>query len=134
MEPKGVPGDLDEKSILGVDFIELEAGAKFPLHVHPGAHIVFVLEGKGELTIGKNVHNTDAGDSIYVPGSIEHRVAAIEKHKIIVIAVPHQALDNADRMDITDEKFLEENPEYKEMYSGSDMAERAKKLKKYQDS
>lgn len=41
-------------------------------HAHPGAEVVYVLNGSLELRIGEQKHVLDAGDSVYFDSSIPH--------------------------------------------------------------
>ena len=83
---------------MGIDLIELEPDTAFPLHTHTGAHIIFVLRGKGTVTIGGTVHSTQPGDCYFIPADVEHAVGAIDLHQILAIGFPHKAIDDTDRM------------------------------------
>ena len=94
----GVPAG-DEKP-LGIDRIIMEAGTEFPQHTHPGAHIIYVLEGKGSITIGGEIYWTSPGDCYFVPADIPHSVGALERHIILAIGYPHKAIEDPERMEV----------------------------------
>jgi len=88
---------------LGADMIRVEAGHSFPMHTHPGDHLLIVVRGRGTVTIGGVVHPTAPGDVYMVPGLVEHSVGAVEEHFILSIGSPHKALDAHDRMAVVPE-------------------------------
>src|ERR1035438_5562512 len=48
---------------IGVDLIEMQPGSAFPLHKHPGDHILYVLEGTGCVAVDGNDHIVRGGDT-----------------------------------------------------------------------
>ena len=128
----GLPPGLDVQDNMGIDLLDMEPNTSFPLHIHPGAHILFILEGKGTVTIGDQVHITRPGDCYFIPGELEHGVGAIEHHQLLSIGFPHKALDDPARMDIVDTEYLTEQPLMAEIYSGDDADKRRAMLKAFQ--
>ena len=98
----GIPPGLDIAMRMGADLIELEGGRSFPVHTHRGAHILYVLDGAGTVTIGGKTWPTGPGDLYFVPANVEHAVGAIERHRLISIGLPHFALDDPRRMTVMD--------------------------------
>lgn len=94
----GTPSQLGVSHPMGLDLIEMEPGTSFPSHTHPGAHILFVLEGEGTVTIGGRVHRTRPGDCYFVAADEEHAVGALGRHRLLSIGFPHRAVDDPDRM------------------------------------
>lgn len=78
------PGVRDWKVIypeLGVDtrtlivgIVEIEPGAHSPLHRHNCEEIYYVLQGWGEIESAGEFHAFTAGDAVFNPPNIEHRV------------------------------------------------------------
>src|SRR6185437_11343862 len=81
----------DEGNHIGIDKIELEAGAGFQLHTHPGQHILYVLAGKGILQIDGRRLPMKKGDTFYVPAELPHAMKATENSFMNVLAIgyPH---------------------------------------------
>jgi len=52
---------------------EMEPGGYSPLHTHPWEHEVFILEGEGIVTNGKESHKFSAGDVVFISPSEKHQ-------------------------------------------------------------
>ena len=91
---------------MGADLIQLEAGESFPLHTHPGHHVLLVIMGQGTVYVNDVVHHTRAGDIYMVDGNQPHAVAAVERHLLLSIGIPHKMPAAFDRMDVLMEKSL----------------------------
>src|SRR5215218_1341675 len=53
--------------------VELEPGAKFPRHSHPGEEIIYVLTGSLEYQVGDDPPMTlKAGDVLFIPARTIH--------------------------------------------------------------
>lgn len=96
----GLPPDLTIAGKMGIDLIEMEPGTSFPLHTHPGAHILFVLEGEGSVTIAGRTYTTKPGDCYFIPGDASHAVSASQRHTLLAIGFPHRALTDPERMTV----------------------------------
>jgi uncharacterized cupin superfamily protein len=117
---------------MGIDLIDMNPGTAFPLHTHPGAHILFILKGEGTVTIGEEVYATRPGDCYFIPGDLPHGVGATQHHKLLAIGFPHKGLENPQRMDIVEAQYLQEQPMIAKIYSGEDVEERRTLLAKFQ--
>src|ERR1051325_11035223 len=51
----------------GIDMIAMDPGSFFPLHIHPGHHLLYALHGAGHVTIDGIDYPFRAGDTIYIP-------------------------------------------------------------------
>ncbi|MCU7822137.1 cupin domain-containing protein [Kitasatospora sp. DSM 101779] len=92
-----LPGGLP----IGVDRITMQPGTAFPLHVHEGAHLLYVLNGRGALHIDGRDYVLRTGDSIYVPAEYPHGVQGpIDDNPLDFLAfgVPHHPIDSHTRM------------------------------------
>ncbi|MGF1430809.1 cupin domain-containing protein [Kitasatospora sp. LaBMicrA B282] len=86
---------------IGVDRITMLPGTGFPLHVHEGAHLLYVLNGRGALHIDGRDYVLRTGDSIYVPAEYPHGVQGpIDDNPLEFLAfgVPHHPIDSHTRM------------------------------------
>lgn len=65
--------DLDNG---GLKMVKVDAFASYPTHLHPEkTEFVYVLEGNPEISIGDKVYQSEPGDFITLPKSIEHSIA-----------------------------------------------------------
>ena len=107
-ELRGIRGRMGAYSVsltgheIGVDLIEMQPGSAFPLHVHPGDHILFVLKGTGCVSIDSVDHVVTEGDTIFIPAEYPHGVKTLPVYDFpftfLAFGHPHKHLDATDRM------------------------------------
>lgn len=86
---------------LGVDLLNVPPHSRFPLHTHPGHHLLFILQGTGTLTLDGTAHPTSPGDLLMVEGEIPHAVGTgPEGQGILAFGSPHTPLDSPQRMTV----------------------------------
>ena len=61
-----------------------EKGATGPAHSHPHEQISYVTQGSFTFTLGNEVRTIGAGDSLYVPGGVEHGTTALEDDSVLL--------------------------------------------------
>lgn len=88
---------------IGVDLIEMQPGSEFPLHVHDGDHILYVLSGAGSVHIEGVDLLVCAGDTIFIAAELPHGVkgppaSALEPLIFLAFGHPHKHVDAHDRM------------------------------------
>lgn len=90
---------------LGVDLLRVPSGIQFPLHVHPGNHLLYVVRGRGTVTFGGEVYTTKAGDLMLIDAEIEHAVGAssFEEQFILAFGAPHEEVDSPNRMRVVED-------------------------------
>lgn len=98
----GLP--LHTNGNLGVDLVHVEPGQAFPIHTHPGDHLLLCIKGSGTISIGRETYAVKPGDLYMVPGLIPHAVGAGEDdvHVLAAIGSPHRPVDSPGRMTPTD--------------------------------
>lgn len=87
----------------GVDLLQLPAGGSFPLHTHPGHHLLYVVRGEGTVTFNGVTYATYPGDLYCVDAEVEHAVGAVDAHFLLSFGAPHKQVDDPARMNITGE-------------------------------
>ncbi|MBA9005973.1 cupin domain-containing protein [Thermomonospora cellulosilytica] len=88
---------------LGADLLKVPPHARFPIHVHPGDHLLLCLEGEGTISIDERTYQVRPGDIYMVPGQVPHAVGAGEAgHTLLAIGAPHKPVDSPERMSFTD--------------------------------
>jgi quercetin dioxygenase-like cupin family protein len=96
----GVP--LHTNGHLGADLLHVKAGDRFPVHVHPGDHLLLCLQGTGTITIGEVTYDVQPGDLYMVNGQVPHAVGAgDEDHVLVAIGAPHKPVTSPERMQLT---------------------------------
>lgn len=92
---------------IGVDLIEMQPGAAFPLHTHPGDHILYVKSGPGLVHIDGRDVAVNTGDTIFIPAEKPHGVKTLPDAAgpLIFLAFghPHKHIQAHDRMHLVGE-------------------------------
>ena len=112
-----VGGGLRSYSVDGEEIVdgygedEMAPGAAFPLHVHEGDHILYILEGRGSVHVGGIDHPAEPGDTLFIPAALPHGVKADPAcpHPFVFLAVgyPHRRIESPDRMTVIETTVLE---------------------------
>lgn len=63
------------------------ASGEVALNEHEGEEFIYVLSGRIEIRYGKDVHQLDAGDSIYYESVVPHHVQALDGDAQILAVV-----------------------------------------------
>lgn len=101
----GATGDTAAGQPFGADAIEMQPGSAFPLHVHVGDHLLYVIRGRGSVEIGGRARPVRTGDTIYIPADVPHAVTAAEGSTalfFLAVGLPHRDLSSPDRMQLVD--------------------------------
>lgn len=99
---------------LGVDLLYLPPNESFQLHTHPGHHILYVVQGHGNVTVDGVVYETIPGDVYMVEAELPHAVGAGPNgHHILSFGAPHTAINEPGRMQFivegdTDDEAVEQ--------------------------
>lgn len=96
----GLP--LHTNGHLGADMLHVHAGDQFPVHTHPGDHLLYCLAGEGTITVDEVTYKIKPGDFYMVNGMTPHAVGAITDHVLVAIGSPHKAVDSPERMEWVD--------------------------------
>jgi quercetin dioxygenase-like cupin family protein len=88
---------------LGADILHVPAGEQFPVHTHPGDHLLLCLHGTGTISVGAETFSVRPGDFYMVDGLVPHAVGAgDEDHILVAIGSPHKPVSSPERMAFTD--------------------------------
>ena len=102
----GVAATTNAGEEFGIDLIEMDPGSAFPLHTHPGDHILYVVEGRGLVHVDGEDHGVVRGDSIFVPAELPHGVKtyaeADDPFSFLAVGHPHRHLTATDRMKVVE--------------------------------
>lgn len=93
--------DLPETGHLSVDVLHIPPYEQFPVHTHPGHHLLLVLQGVGMVTINGKKYQTNPGDLFLIEADVPHAVeAGSEGQSMLSIGAPHKHLEDHSRMDV----------------------------------
>lgn len=66
----------------------MDAGWIGKLHAHPHEQLVYIVSGSIRLTMQGTSYDLRTGDSILVPGHIEHEASASEASEVLDVFTP----------------------------------------------
>ncbi len=91
---------------IGADLVELQPGAAFPLHTHPGDHVLYGISGRGTITIDGQARSVEVGTTVYVAGNSPHNVGtypdATEPFVLLVVGHPKKHVSALDRLKVVE--------------------------------
>lgn len=89
---------------LGADLLVVPPGTGFPVHVHPGHHLLLCMSGVGTFSLAGHTHAVEPGELHMVEGNVPHAVGnpTDDVHVLLAIGAPPKELDAEDRMVLTD--------------------------------
>lgn len=65
----------------------LEESGHTPKHSHPWPHILYAVEGEGELEFDGQVHSLRSGTTAYVTGGHEHQIRNASDTQFVFICI-----------------------------------------------
>jgi quercetin dioxygenase-like cupin family protein len=99
----GLPLMASAGDVLGADVLWVPPLHSFPVHAHPGDHLLLCIDGEGSISIDRETYIVRPGDLYLIPGNVPHAVGATERgHVLVSIGAPHKAVDSPERMVPTD--------------------------------
>jgi quercetin dioxygenase-like cupin family protein len=102
----GAVADIENGMEVGVDRITMNPGSRFELHIHPGAHILYVLRNRGFIHVDGVDYDMVEGDTVFVPANFAHGVKTNPEVEapleFLAFGVPHMALDSTSRMTLVE--------------------------------
>jgi quercetin dioxygenase-like cupin family protein len=78
---------LVQNKAVSITLFAFDSGEEISAHESSGDALVYVLDGKGALTIGGQEHTATAGQAVVMPAGIPHAVYAPERFKMLLVVV-----------------------------------------------
>lgn len=76
---------LKQNPVGNITLFAFDEGQGLSEHSAPFDAVVFVIDGEGSFTIGKEVHDLKAGQLITMPANVPHSVKAVKRFKMLLI-------------------------------------------------
>ncbi|MBP7654403.1 cupin domain-containing protein [Candidatus Dependentiae bacterium] len=86
-EGRVVSRTLSQGKPISVTLFAFDKGEEISSHASSGDAMVYILDGKSEITIADNKYNLQKGETIIMPAGIPHSLTASEKFKMLLIVV-----------------------------------------------
>lgn len=74
---------------VNITLFSLDKGEGISTHVTSGDAMVQILDGTAEITIGDNVFNVKAGETIVMPSDIPHGLEARQRFQMLLTVIKH---------------------------------------------
>jgi quercetin dioxygenase-like cupin family protein len=100
---KGVPFNLAENVAYAIDAVvsktllkketgnitlfSFEKGQGLSEHTAPFDAVVYILDGRADITIGGQGHSVSAGEMLIMPANISHALHAPERFKMLLVMI-----------------------------------------------
>jgi quercetin dioxygenase-like cupin family protein len=78
---------LVQNKAVSITLFAFDDGEEISTHESSGDALVYVLDGKAQLTIGGQEHIATAGQTVVMPAGVPHAVAAPEPFKMLLVVV-----------------------------------------------
>ena len=78
---------LLKKNVGNITLFSFDEGQGLTEHTSPFDAVVYVLDGKAEIIIGKEPKTVMAGEMIIMPAGIPHALNAVERFKMLLIMI-----------------------------------------------
>jgi quercetin dioxygenase-like cupin family protein len=78
---------LIKKDIGNITLFAFDAGQGLSEHTAPFDAVVYILDGRAEIMIGKKTSTVNAGEMLIMPANIPHALHAKEKFKMFLVMI-----------------------------------------------
>jgi len=78
---------LAQNKHMNMTLFAFDQNEEISSHASHGDAMVYILDGVSEITIGEDVFNVKAGETIVMPAGIPHALLAKERFKMLLIVV-----------------------------------------------
>mgnify|MGYP004705480209 CR=1 FL=1 len=86
------PGQIVSRTLVqnravSITLFAFDSGEEISSHESSGDALVYVMDGKAQLTIGGQEHIAAMGQTVVMPAGVPHAVAATERFKMLLVVV-----------------------------------------------
>lgn len=78
---------LLKKDIGNITLFSFDSGQGLSEHTAPFDAVVYILDGKAEITIGEKTQTVNSGEMLIMPANIPHALHAEEKFKMLLVMI-----------------------------------------------
>jgi len=78
---------LIKKEIGNITLFAFDAGQGLSEHTAPFDAVVYILDGKAEITIGGKTSTVSSGEMLIMPANVSHALHAEEKFKMLLVMI-----------------------------------------------
>jgi quercetin dioxygenase-like cupin family protein len=78
---------LLKKDIGNITLFSFDSGQGLSEHTAPFDAVVYILNGKAEITIGEKTQTVNSGEILIMPANVSHALHAEEKFKMLLVMI-----------------------------------------------
>ena len=78
---------LLKKDTGNITLFSFDKGQGLSEHTSPYDAVVYILDGKAEITIGGDPHTVEAGQMLIMPADVPHALHAVEQFKMLLTMI-----------------------------------------------
>lgn len=78
---------LIQKDIGNITLFAFDAGQGLSEHTAPFDAVVYILDGKAEISIGGKTSSVDTGEMLIMPANVPHALHAGERFKMLLVMI-----------------------------------------------
>jgi quercetin dioxygenase-like cupin family protein len=78
---------LLKKDIGNITLFSFDSGQGLSEHTAPFDAVVYILDGKAEITIGEKNQTINSGEMLIMPANIPHALHAEDKFKMLLVMI-----------------------------------------------
>jgi quercetin dioxygenase-like cupin family protein len=76
-----------DKEVGTITLFAFDKGEGLSEHTTPYDALVYIIDGKAEITIDGNPYNVKKGETIIMPANEPHALKAIERYKMMLVMI-----------------------------------------------
>jgi quercetin dioxygenase-like cupin family protein len=78
---------LIQKDIGNITLFAFDAGQGLSEHTAPFDAVVYILDGKAEISIGGKTSTVNTGEMLIMPANVPHALSAKERFKMLLVMI-----------------------------------------------
>jgi quercetin dioxygenase-like cupin family protein len=78
---------LIKKDIGNITLFAFDSGQGLSEHTAPFDAVVYILDGRAEITIGGKTSSVNSGEMLIMPANVSHALYAEEKFKMLLVMI-----------------------------------------------
>jgi quercetin dioxygenase-like cupin family protein len=78
---------LIQKDIGNITLFAFDAGQGLSEHTAPFDAVVYILDGKAEISIGEKTSTVKTGEMLIMPANVSHALSAKERFKMLLVMI-----------------------------------------------
>jgi quercetin dioxygenase-like cupin family protein len=78
---------LNKNDTGNITLFAFDAGQGLSEHTAPFNAVVYIMDGRADITIGDKTSTVNAGEMLIMPANVPHALHAVEKFKMLLVMI-----------------------------------------------